>query len=462
VSSNLVPINSDNPKQTLKALWNDTSNTETPLPDMPKGIIRVYPASGATAMLPLTPANNWTPTVLFCGGTIISDEGWGGYAGPTADTWNIVASPDCQRLTPEPLDGSVPAYEQDDDMLEPRTMGQFIALPTGQMLLINGALNGTAGYSGRQTPYDVSLAAGPVLTPVIYDPKAPKGSRWSRQGLSPSQIPRLYHSTAILLPDGSVLLAGSNPNPDVNLSSFYPTEYRSDIFFPPYFSASVRPAPVNLPQTLSYGGPSFDIVIPKNTSFVGEPNDAADATIVTLVRGGFTTHAMNMGQRFMQLNNTYTVFKNGTMVLHVAQLPPNPNLFQPGPALLYVVINGVPSVGKLVIVGNGNIGPQPTAAASLLPASIKRNGTETTDTPDSHDATSHPSTASKTPLIAGSSAASSWPSSSASSSDSYSSGPRDPKTPNSVSALAPLDPKSPNLTLKATAPSWALSQAATA
>jgi hypothetical protein len=162
---------------------------------------------------------------------------------PTADTWNIVASTDCQRLTPEPTDGSVPAYEQDDDMPEPRTMSQFIALPTGQMLLINGALNGTAGYSARQTPYDVSLAAGPVLTPVIYDPKAPKGSRWSRQGLSPSQIPRLYHSTAILLPDGSVLVAGSNPNPDVNLLAPYPTEYRSDIFFPPYFTASVRPAP---------------------------------------------------------------------------------------------------------------------------------------------------------------------------------------------------------------------------
>lgn len=29
-----------------------------------------------------------------------------------------------------------------------------------------------------------------------------------------STVPRLYHSTAILLPDGSIMTAGSNPNAD--------------------------------------------------------------------------------------------------------------------------------------------------------------------------------------------------------------------------------------------------------
>lgn len=365
---------------------------------MPGGVVRVYPASGATAMLPLTPANNWTPTMLFCGGaTMPTDNAWGTYSGPNIDTWNIVASTDCQRLTPEPPDGSTPAYQQDDNLLEPRTMGQFILLPTGQMLLINGALNGTAGYAGTPNPFDLSLAAGPILTPVIYDPNAPTGSRWSRQGISPSQIPRLYHSSALLLPDGSVLVAGSNPNPDVNISAVYPTEYRADVFYPPYFSASVRPSPTNVPKTLSYGGPSFDITLTSN-SYTGDPNSTADQTMVTLVRGGFTTHAMNMGQRFMQLNNTYTVYNNGTIILHVAQLPPNPNLFQPGPALLYVVINGVPSIGTFVIIGSGNVGPQPISSASLLPASVKSTGNATS--PNATSQSDHASS-SKIPLIAG-------------------------------------------------------------
>jgi len=311
------------------------------------------------------------------------DNDWGNYGGPNADTWTVTASSDCRRLTPEPSDASQPAYIQDDDMLEPRTMSQFIFLPTGKLLLLNGGQKGTAGYAlgtpntpDAQMPFGRSLATDPVLRPVIYDPEAPKGSRWSTQGLSASKIPRLYHSTAILLPDGSVIVAGSNPNPDVNTSTYYNTEYRADVFFPPYFSSTVRPSPQNLPKTLSYGGSSFDISIP-SASYTGNGNDAADVTIVTLVRGGFTTHAMNMGQRFLQLNNTYTVNKNGSITLHVAQLPPNPNLFQPGPALLYVCINGIPSTGKLVIVGNGLIGPQPTSDASQLPASVRFDGTVT-------------------------------------------------------------------------------------
>ncbi len=46
-------------------IWDHEANIETPLPAMPNGVVRVYPASGATAMLPLTPANNYTPTIIF-------------------------------------------------------------------------------------------------------------------------------------------------------------------------------------------------------------------------------------------------------------------------------------------------------------------------------------------------------------------------------------------------------------
>jgi len=55
-------------------LLNYETNEETPLDSMPDAI-RVYPASAGTIMLPLTPANNYTATVLFCGGSnITSDE----------------------------------------------------------------------------------------------------------------------------------------------------------------------------------------------------------------------------------------------------------------------------------------------------------------------------------------------------------------------------------------------------
>ncbi|GLB41295.1 putative glyoxal oxidase [Lyophyllum shimeji] len=357
-------------------IWDYNANQETPLPDMPNNVVRVYPASGAVAMLPLTPANNWNPTLLFCGGSDMPDEAWGSYANPAINTWNYPASRDCQRLTPEPADGSAPAYEADDDMLEGRTMGQFIILPDGKMLVINGGLNGTAGYatatgqtaSYGDMPFGMSLASGPVGTPAIYDPNAPKGQRWSNAGLSTSNIARLYHSSAILLPDASVLVAGSNPNVDVNTSTIFPTEYRAEIFYPPYFAAKTRPAPTGIPNTISYGGNSFDITIPAS-SYSGSANAAAGNTTVVLLRGGFTTHAMNMGQRYVQLNNTFTVQSDGSITLHVAQAP-NPNIIQPGPALVFVTVNGIPSVGTMVIVGNGAIGTQPTAPPAQLPPSV--------------------------------------------------------------------------------------------
>jgi hypothetical protein len=362
-------------------LWDYNANQETPLPNMPNGVARVYPASGATAMLPLTPANNYTPTILFCGGQAMSEFQYGDYRFPYANTWDIPASQDCQRITPEPQDGSSPAYVQDDNMLEGRTMGQFIILPNGKLLVVNGGLNGTAGYTNNGTltttsqsemPFGESLASGPVGTPAIYDPNASAGSRWSNQGLATSSIARLYHSSAILLPDASVLIAGSNPNLDVNIASstIFPTQYQAEIFYPPYFSASTRPVPTGVPTTLSYGGNPFDITIPAS-SYSGAANDAADSSTVVIIRGGFTTHAMNMGQRYLQLNNTYTVNSDGSIILHVAQLPPNPNLFQPGPAFMFVNVNGIPSNGTYLIVGNGQIGTQPTAAASVLPPSIR-------------------------------------------------------------------------------------------
>ncbi|KDR82899.1 hypothetical protein GALMADRAFT_220897 [Galerina marginata CBS 339.88] len=359
-------------------LWDYNANVETPLPDMPNGVARVYPASGATAMLPLTPANNYTPTVLFCGGSAMTEFQYGDYRFPFADTFNIPASQDCQRITPEPQDGSSPAYVQDDNMLESRTMGQFIILPDGKLLVVNGGRKGTAGYSNNgtlttppsQMPFGESLASDPVGTPAIYDPNAPAGSRWSNQDISASNIARLYHSSAILLPDASVLIAGSNPNLDVNKTALFPTQYKAEIFYPPYFSASTRPTPTGIPTTLSYGGDPFDITVPP-ASYSGSANDAADATTVVIMRGGFTTHAMNMGQRHLQLNNTYTVNKDGSITLHVGQVPPNPNLFQPGPAFLFVNIHGIPSNGTYLIVGNGQIGTQPIAAASVLPPSVR-------------------------------------------------------------------------------------------
>lgn len=148
-----------------------------------------------------------------------------------------------------------------------------------------------AGYGNESWAIGMSYADNPVLTPVIYDPSAVAGSRWSRAGLNASTVPRMYHSSATLLPDGAVLVAGSNPNSDYNVGAGikYPTEYRVERFYPSYYNAR-RPQPVGLLSQLSYGGPSFDVTLSAD-DLSGDAHNAANATVV-LIRPGFSTHSM--------------------------------------------------------------------------------------------------------------------------------------------------------------------------
>lgn len=55
------------------ALLDYNQNLETPLSDVPNAV-RVYPASGGSVMLPMTPANNYTASIMFCGGSNMTPD----------------------------------------------------------------------------------------------------------------------------------------------------------------------------------------------------------------------------------------------------------------------------------------------------------------------------------------------------------------------------------------------------
>ncbi|KAK5679509.1 hypothetical protein LTS10_008330 [Elasticomyces elasticus] len=153
------------------------------LPDLP-GDYRTYPNTGGSVMLPLTADNNWAPEVIICGG--------GAYQDITSPT-----DPSCGRINP-----LAPNSEWEmDAMPEDRGMVEGTLLPDGTVLWVNGAQKGAEGFN---------LAADPALEVLVYDPAAPLGKRWTT-GAS-STIPRLYHSIALLLLDGTLMIAGSNPD----------------------------------------------------------------------------------------------------------------------------------------------------------------------------------------------------------------------------------------------------------
>lgn len=110
----------------------------------------------------------------------------------------------------------------------------------------------------RRIPNQQGYGSNPLLMPAIYDPKQPAGSRWSRQGLQPAQFARLYHSTAMLLPDGSVVVAGCVAASSLivadPLAARTRTVRRRDVVghadaAQPTLSVSPRPASPSTPRT---------------------------------------------------------------------------------------------------------------------------------------------------------------------------------------------------------------------
>lgn len=103
-----------------------------------------------------------------------------------------------------------------------RVMPCIASLPDGTFLILNGALQGVAGFG---------LASDPNLGALLYDPTQPVGSRMSV--LNNTIVARLYHSEATLLPDGRVLVSGSDPQTDFpNGTVRYPEEYRIEVTSP--------------------------------------------------------------------------------------------------------------------------------------------------------------------------------------------------------------------------------------
>lgn len=363
-------------------IFNFSSNTTIQsLPDLP-GEYRTYPNTGTSVLLPLSSSNNWSAEILICGG--------GAYQDLTSPT-----DASCGRITPLSSQNSNsnsnknPTWEL-DSLPQGRTMLDNILLPDGTILFLNGAHIGSQGFG---------LADDPLLQVLIYEPFAPFGSRWTTG--ANSTIPRLYHSIATLLLDGSVLVAGSNPNEmpvvedDRSSSSsssdggrFFQTEFRTERYFPPYLSdssSSSRPGNVLLSTLELYSNYSefqISFQLPSTTAAVA-PSASASAEEevdenknknttkphppkiqISLSHNGFITHSLHMNQRMLFLDFTdvssSSSHEKTTHEKNLQQkktlrvrMPPTPNLAPPGPYVVYVVVNGVPAVGQMVMVRTG-------------------------------------------------------------------------------------------------------------
>jgi hypothetical protein len=299
----------------------ETNTIVQEMPDLP-GDYRTYPNTGGSVLLPLSSSNNWEPDIIICGG--------GAYQDITSPT-----DPSCGRI--QPLSPGH-AWEM-DSMPEGRGMVEGTLLPDGTVIWLNGGNRGAQGFG---------LMADPTLEALLYNPTLPLGQRWAT--LASSTIPRLYHSVSLLLLDGTLMVTGSNPvqmpmlEPDAN--NPYVTEFRVENYVPPYLqgaNANRRPTNVNISTlNLNADGSSFEI------TFDAPPNAAA--VNIVLYHGGFVTHSLHMSHRMIKLDCEQWVPNVERQSLIVIG-PPNNNVAPPGPYVVYVVVDGVPSIGQFVQVG---------------------------------------------------------------------------------------------------------------
>ncbi|CAI0628759.1 unnamed protein product [Linum tenue] len=303
-----------------------TNQVVKEFPVLPGGH-RNYPASGMSVILPirLFAAGQPVPAeVLVCGGSAHIDS----YSKAEKNVF-YEALEDCGRIR---ITDPNPVWKR-ELMPSPRIMGDMMLLPTGEVLILNGAMRGASGWG---------FAREPNFTPVLYTPRAKLGFRFRQ--LAPTTIPRMYHSSTVVLPDGRVMVAGSNTNNGYIYDSMFPTELRVEKFSPPYLDpalADSRPEIVNAAAIaqLGYNGKITVQVKAKPAAMI------LFNLKVTISVPGFSTHGVTMNQRLIMLgleSVNPTAGQPGVFDLAVVT-PPNSAVAPTGYYMLSVVYQGVPS-----------------------------------------------------------------------------------------------------------------------
>lgn len=296
------------------AYWNEarilnekTFATIKTLPKIPGAVNdpmggRTYPLEGTAVLLPQYAPYSDPLNVLICGG---STEGVSN------------ALDNCVSIKP---DAANPEWTI-ERMPSPRVISCMAPLPDGTYLILNGAHHGVAGFG---------LATDPNLNALLYDPTKAIGHRITV--MANTTVARMYHSEAITLLDGRVLVSGSDPQDGVN-----PQEYRVETFIPPYL-LNGKPRP-----TFTLG--NKDWAYNQKVTFSLGAAAKNGAIKVSLLGSVSSTHGNSMGARTL----FPAVTCSGTSCTVTA--PPNAHVCPPGWYQFFVLDGGVPAVGVFVRIG---------------------------------------------------------------------------------------------------------------
>jgi hypothetical protein len=166
-------------------------------------------------------------------------------------------------------------------------------------------------------------------------------------------VARLYHSEAIVLLDGRVLISGSDPTGDYDQpAGVWPEEYRVEVFSPPYLLSGLPRPSYKIANTDWEYGEEITITITSGT-----------VSKISMLGSVVSTHGNGFGQR--------TIFPAHSCSGNTCTItaPPNAHVAPPGWFMVFVLDGPTPSVGQFIRIGKdpGNIGDWPANIPAFQP-----------------------------------------------------------------------------------------------
>jgi hypothetical protein len=280
-----------------------------------------------SVLMPLKPPYK-EATILVGGGTLGSSPG------------SYVANDFTEFVTVK--DGASSSVEG-PPLTTRRWYSSGVLLPDGNVVAVSGADRDEVVLPGSETP---------VKQPEMFN-----GKEWVP--LANAGRVRTYHNSAILLPDGSILVGGHSPintgygaKGDNTAEAVTGTNNLKDpsleILKPPYLFRGARPKITRVQSGVKWGE-SFDIGVKK----------ADGVKKVVLSRLPTVTHITDADQRSVELDFD----KSGGGL--TAKAPPNGKVAPPGHYYLWVLRDGgkglTPSKARIVHVGGASLGGEAPA-----------------------------------------------------------------------------------------------------
>ena len=279
---------------------------------------------GSAVILPLLPPS-YTPKVMNFGG-----------GNPATATTEIID-----------LSFSTPSWTPGPSMSSGRIEMNAVILPNGKVLAEGGSVN-------NESPSPAGKQAD------LYDPVTN-----SITSAGTASYSRLYHSTALLLPDATVMSMGSNPGPRGNY------EPAIEIYTPPYLFDGNDHLITNRPSITGISSQ----VLGYNSPFTVTYTSSSPISSAVLIRLGSSTHAFDMEQRLVGLcgaSPQAACTGSGTLNLTT---PPNGTIAPPGYYMLFVLDGGgVPSVAQMIQISPYTTPPPRGSISSPADVTITAGG----------------------------------------------------------------------------------------